>query len=130
MIETRWDERSISAGAPALAAVLPGFLEFVGDSVLVAHNAGFDFGFLNHELEHCGRDPVCMSRMIDTLLLARSKHPGAKRPEPARPARVAGKPNLNGIWQAINTANWDIEDHIARQGPVVALGASSSRRSF
>jgi DNA polymerase III subunit epsilon len=53
-------------------------LEFIADSPLVAHNAGFDFGFLNFELELCGRSPVCMSRMIDTLALARSKHPGAK----------------------------------------------------
>ena len=53
-------------------------LEFIGDSPLVAHNAAFDFGFLNHELQRCARDPVCMSRMIDTLTLARSKHPGAK----------------------------------------------------
>jgi hypothetical protein len=37
-----------------------------------------------------------------------------------------GKPNLNGVWQAVNAANWDIEDHEARQGPVVALGASFS----
>lgn len=53
-------------------------LEFIGDAPLIAHNAGFDFGFLNHELERCGRDPVCLSRMICTLVLARSKHPGAK----------------------------------------------------
>ena len=53
-------------------------LEFIGDSPLIAHNASFDFGFLNHELERCARDPICLSRMIDTLLLARSKHPGAK----------------------------------------------------
>jgi DNA polymerase-3 subunit epsilon len=44
----------------------------------VAHNAGFDFGFLNHELQRCGRSSICMSRMVDTLLLARSRHPGAK----------------------------------------------------
>ena len=53
-------------------------LEFIGDAPLVAHNAAFDFGFLNHELQRCARDPVCMSRMIDTLSLARSRHPGAK----------------------------------------------------
>jgi hypothetical protein len=54
----------------------------------------------------------------------------------ARPATTAtayraprtpdGKPNLNGIWQAVNSANWDIQDHPARQGPVAALGASFS----
>ena len=53
-------------------------IEFIGDSPLVAHNASFDFGFLNHELERCGRTVVCMSRMVDTLVLARSRHPGAK----------------------------------------------------
>jgi DNA polymerase-3 subunit epsilon len=53
-------------------------LEFIEDSPLVAHNAGFDFGFLNHELNNCGREPVCMTRMVDTLGLARTRHPGAK----------------------------------------------------
>ena len=43
------------------------------------------------------------------------------------PARTAdGKPDLNGIWQAMNTANWDLQDHAARQGPVIALGAAFS----
>ena len=53
-------------------------LEFIADSPLVAHNAGFDFGFLNHELQQCGRPAICMSRMVDTLVLARTRHPGAK----------------------------------------------------
>jgi hypothetical protein len=42
-------------------------------------------------------------------------------------ARTAdGKPDLNGIWEALNTANWDIQDHAAKMGPVVALGAAFS----
>jgi DNA polymerase-3 subunit epsilon len=53
-------------------------LEFLGDCPLVAHNASFDFGFLNHELNNCGRKVICMTRMVDTLVLARSRHPGAK----------------------------------------------------
>jgi DNA polymerase III subunit epsilon len=53
-------------------------LEFLGDCPLVAHNANFDFGFLNHELNHCGRSLVCVTRMVDTLAIARSRHPGAK----------------------------------------------------
>ena len=53
-------------------------LEFLGDAKLVAHNAQFDFGFLNAELERCGRVPVSQFRMIDTLAIAKSKHPGAK----------------------------------------------------
>ncbi|MBA2935486.1 DNA polymerase III subunit epsilon [Sphingomonas sp. CGMCC 1.13654] len=53
-------------------------LEFIGDSPLVAHNAAFDFGFLNAELERCGRPIVAMQRMVDTLAIARIRHPGAK----------------------------------------------------
>ena len=53
-------------------------LEFLGDCPLVAHNAAFDFGFLNHELNLCGRPLVCLTRMIDTLAIARTRHPGAK----------------------------------------------------
>ena len=53
-------------------------LAFIADSPLVAHNAGFDFGFVNHELTLCGRPLICATRMIDTLALARQRHPGAK----------------------------------------------------
>ncbi len=42
------------------------------------------------------------------------------------PRTADGRPDLNGIWQAMNTANWDLRDHAARQGPVVALGAAFS----
>jgi len=53
-------------------------LDFLGDSVLVAHNARFDFGFLNAELQRCSHPIVDMGRMIDSLTIARSLHPGAK----------------------------------------------------
>jgi DNA polymerase-3 subunit epsilon len=53
-------------------------LEFLADSPLVAHNAGFDFGFLNAELAMIGLPPIDKSRMIDTVVLARVRHPGAK----------------------------------------------------
>ena len=63
---------------PAFTDVCEDLLEFIGDSPLVAHNAAFDFGFINHELNNCGRPLVCTSRMVDTLVLARQRHPGAK----------------------------------------------------
>jgi len=53
-------------------------LDFLGDAPLVAHNAGFDFGFLNTELTNAGFEIVDLSRMIDTVKIARAKHPGAK----------------------------------------------------
>jgi DNA polymerase III subunit epsilon len=53
-------------------------IEFLEDSPLVAHNAQFDFGFLNYELGCCGHPEVVLDRMIDTLVLARRRHPGAK----------------------------------------------------
>ena len=63
---------------PRFAEQAEQLLDFLEDSPLVAHNASFDFGFLNHELSLCGRRIICMSRMVDTLSLARSRHPGAK----------------------------------------------------
>jgi DNA polymerase-3 subunit epsilon len=63
---------------PRFAEKVDELLAFIGESPLVAHNATFDFGFLNFELEQCGRPSICMSRMVDTLAIARSKHPGAK----------------------------------------------------
>jgi DNA polymerase-3 subunit epsilon len=63
---------------PYFSDTVEDLLDFLEDSPLVAHNASFDFAFLNHELGACGRLHVGMSRMIDTLLLSRTRHPGAK----------------------------------------------------
>jgi hypothetical protein len=49
--------------------------------------------------------------------------PAAQARPVARPARIAGKPNLNGIWQAIGTAHWNLEDHSASATPFWQLGA-------
>ena len=53
-------------------------LDFLGDAPLVAHNAPFDFGFLNHELGLCRLPAICTTRMICTLVLARQRLPGVK----------------------------------------------------
>ena len=63
---------------PLFADRVGELLEFLGDSNLVAHNARFDFGFLNHELGRCGRPEISLDRMVDTVVMARAAHPGAK----------------------------------------------------
>ncbi len=63
---------------PLFAARVEELLEFLSDSMLVAHNARFDFGFLNHELKLCARPEISYDRMIDTVAMARAAHPGAK----------------------------------------------------
>jgi DNA polymerase III subunit epsilon len=64
------------ADKPLFADVADEFLAFVGDATLVAHNAGFDIAFLNAELKRAGRAPIATERVVDTLVLARRKHPG------------------------------------------------------
>lgn len=61
---------------PLFRAVAQDFLAFIGDDTLVIHNATFDIGFLNHELERAGLKPLLFDRVVDTLALARRKHPG------------------------------------------------------
>ena len=62
---------------PLFATVADAFLGFLGEAPLVIHNAGFDIGFLNAELERTGRPSIGRERLIDTLLIARRKHAGA-----------------------------------------------------
>jgi len=66
------------ADKPRFHETMHELLEFLADSPLVAHNAQFDFGFLNWELGACGHPEVALERMIDTLAIARRRHPGAK----------------------------------------------------
>lgn len=58
-------------------SIVDAFLDFIGDAILVAHNAKFDRGFLNMELERCGKSLIPEDRWVDTVAIARKKYPGA-----------------------------------------------------
>ena len=66
------------ADKPLFAHIVEEFLEFVGDAVLVIHNASFDMKFINAELTRVGRTPLSMARTVDTIEIAKRKIPGAR----------------------------------------------------
>ncbi|MCG6121721.1 MAG: DNA polymerase III subunit epsilon [Microvirga sp.] len=84
-------QRPVSAGALAVhglsdaflsdkqlfAEIADDFVAFIGESRLVIHNAAFDVGFLNAEFARTGHPRIENDRVLDTLALARRKHPGA-----------------------------------------------------
>ena len=61
---------------PVFKDIADEFLDFIGDDQLVIHNAAFDIGFLNHELKRLGKGPIVQTRVVDTLMIARRRHPG------------------------------------------------------
>lgn len=60
---------------PLFSAVAGELIDFIGDATLIAHNSKFDMGFLNFELARVGHSAIPDQRVIDTLMLARRRHP-------------------------------------------------------
>lgn len=83
---------------PKFAEIADELLEFIGDATLVIHNAAFDLGFLNAELERLERGLLSAAQAIDTVVLARKKFPGA-------PA------NLDALCSRFNIDNSDRQLH-------------------
>ena len=63
---------------PVFAKVSDTFVEFIGDATLVIHNAAFDMGFINAELDRLDIEAIPMHRAVDTVTMARKKFPGAQ----------------------------------------------------
>ena len=66
------------ADKPLFAEIVDDLLAFIGDAPLVIHNASFDAGFINAELDRCGRGAIARERLVDTLMLARRKFVGVR----------------------------------------------------
>ena len=67
---------SMLADKPLFAAILPELLEFLGEDPVIAHNAPFDFKFLDYEFDRCGTPRIPRTRMVDTLDMAKKRFPG------------------------------------------------------
>ncbi len=65
------------ADKPVFAAIVEEFYEFIRDARLVIHNAAFDIGFINAEFARTGHPAIDLADVVDTLIMARRKHPGA-----------------------------------------------------
>ena len=65
------------ADKPAFAAIADDLVDFLGDAILVIHNAEFDLKFLNAELDRLGMPALAAERAVDTVGMARRKFPGA-----------------------------------------------------
>ena len=63
---------------PTVDKVADEWLDFIGDAVLVAHNASFDINFVNYELKQLGKSEITWDRVVDTLEIARLLFPGAR----------------------------------------------------
>jgi len=64
------------AGHPRFASILTDLVAFLGDAPIIAHNAPFDFGFLDAEFRRCGAPQLDRGRMIDSLVMAKQRFPG------------------------------------------------------
>ena len=121
------------ADKPVFRDVVGGFLEFIGDDQLVIHNAPFDVGFINMELGRLDMPQIIMDRVVDTLALARRKHP-------AGPNTLDALCKRYGIDNSVRTKHGAIVDSLLlaevyvellgeRQADLGLASASGQRRA-
>lgn len=89
------------AGKPKFAEIAGEMLDFLGETPIVAHNAPFDFGFLDAELIRCGRPKLARARMIDSLALAKERYPGMPNSLDALCRRVGVDNSMRSAHNAI-----------------------------
>ena len=89
------------AGKPKFADIADALLAFFGDSEIIAHNAPFDFGFLDAELLRCNRPALDRRRMIDSLAMAKARYPGMPNNLDALCRRLGVDNSMRGSHNAI-----------------------------
>ncbi|MBZ8133533.1 DNA polymerase III subunit epsilon [Afifella sp. IM 167] len=114
------------ADKPCFNDCVAEFLEFVGDAPLVAHNASFDRGFINMELRLAGKPVIADDRFVDTLVLARRRHPGGQNSLDALCARYGIDNSARTKHGALLDAEILAEVYVELQGGRQALLALGS----
>jgi DNA polymerase-3 subunit epsilon len=126
--------RSDLMGKPVFADIVDAFLAFIGDSPLVAHNAPFDFGFVNAELVRLSLPTLDTNRMIDTLALAKARFPGMPNSLNALCGRFAidlsERTTHNALLDCRLLAEVYVELTGGRQRGLVLSSASQAEHSF
>lgn len=118
------------ADKPVFAEIVHDFLAFIGDSELIIHNASFDVGFLDHELARVDRSMARIGdrcKILDTLLLARKKHPGQKNNLDALCKRYAVDNSQRDLHGALLDAEILADVYLMMTGGqrILALGSGS-----
>ena len=119
------------AGKPKFAEIADAFLVFLGDSDIIAHNAPFDFGFLDAELFRCNRPTLDRSRMIDSLAMAKMRYPGMPNNLDALCRRLGVDNSMRGSHNAILDCQLLAQVYLEMMGgkqPGLELAAKSAPR--
>lgn len=117
------------ADKPSFAAICDDFWEFIRGAQLVIHNAPFDVGFINHEFAQLGKPPLqgeC--EVLDTLALARQKHPGQKNNLDALCKRYGIDNSHRDLHGALLDAEILADVYLLMTGGQTALALSSESR--
>lgn len=118
--------REFLADKPLFADVVDEFCAFVADAELLMHNAAFDEGFLNDELRRVGRQPLgSISRVTDTLQLARKRFPGQRNSLDALCKRFGVDHSMRGLHGALLDAQLLVEVYLALTSWQCELGLAA-----
>jgi DNA polymerase-3 subunit epsilon len=121
-------------GKPRFADIVDELLDFLGDAPLIAHNAEFDFGFVNAELARLSLPPLHPARMIDTLALAKKRFPGMPNSLNALCGRfsidLSERTTHNALLDCRLLADVYVELTGGRQRGLLLTGTSQSETAF